>query len=223
MIIAENITKTYKIHGKRRTIFENLSLTLYPGDKLALLGCNGAGKSTLLRILCGVEKPNIGQVTRTSSLSWPVCLRYGFIEKLSGRENIKFLCRLFSCTKEQSEEKINFVEDFSELKTYFDMPIVSYSSGMESRLSFAMSIAFDFDFYVVDETLAVGDANFVQKSKQAFKSKAEKSGIIMVSHDVDLVRQFCTQGVYLKDGKIFHSNNLEDIITLYMENSDIPN
>lgn len=113
MIIAENITKTYKIHGKKRTIFENLSLTLHPGDKLALLGHNGAGKSTLLRVLCGVEKPNKGRVTRTSSLSWPVGLSNGFIAHLTGRENIKFLCRLFNCSKEQNQAKINFVQDFA--------------------------------------------------------------------------------------------------------------
>lgn len=222
MIIAENITKTYKIHGKKRTIFENLSLTLHPGDKLALLGHNGAGKSTLLRVLCGVEKPNKGRVTRTSSLSWPVGLSNGFIANLTGRENIKFLCRLFNCSKEQSLAKINFVQDFAELNDYFEMPISTYSSGMQSRLSFGMSLAFDFDFYVVDETLAVGDTNFVQKSKHAFKNKSATSGLIMVSHDVELVRQFCNQGMYLKQGKIFHSNNIEDIITLYLQNGEIP-
>ncbi len=215
MIIADNITKYYRVQGKPHVIFENLSLTLSPGDKLGLLGPNGAGKSTLLRLLCGVESPNKGRVTRTSTISWPVGLTNGFIHTLTGRENIKFICRLFSCRPEERIKKINFVHDFAELGKYFDSPVSTYSSGMTSRLSFGMSMAFDFDFYVVDESLAVGDAAFQQKSIHAFNDKSQDKGLIFVSHDMSAIKQYCNQAIYLNHGKLSHSYEIDEIIELY--------
>lgn len=215
MIIAKNITKYYKIHGKRQTIFENLSLTLSPGDKLGLFGPNGAGKSTLLRLLCGVELPNHGEVIRSSTISWPVGLTHGFIKTLTGRENIKFVCRLFSCSSNEQREKINFVEDFADIGPYFDAPMDTYSSGMASRVAFGMSMAFDFDFYVVDEGLSVGDVAFRQKSLAVFKEKSQDKGMIIVSHDIDTAREYCNQALYLNRGKLIHSYDLDEIITLY--------
>ena len=215
MIVADNITKYYKIQGKSHVIFENLSLSLSPGDKLGLLGPNGAGKSTLLRLLCGVESPNKGTITRTSTISWPIGLTNGFINTLTGRENIKFICRLFSCSAEERIKKINFVDDFSELGKYFDVPVSTYSSGMTSRLSFGMSMAFDFDFYVVDESLAVGDASFKQKSIDIFNEKSQDKGMIFVSHDMPIIKQYCNQALYLNKGKLSHSYDLDEIINLY--------
>lgn len=215
MIIVDNITKYYKVHGKRNTLFERLSFTLNAGDKLALLGPNGVGKSTLLRLLCGVEYPNAGKITRTASISWPIGLGSGFISKLTGRENIRFICRLFSCNSVEQKQKIDFVEDFAEIGNYFDMLVSTYSSGMLSRLAFGMSMAFDFDFYVIDETMAVGDAYFRQKCLDVFKSKAQDKGIIMVSHDMETVKQFCTQALYLNKQKLSFSHQIDDIINLY--------
>ncbi len=215
MIIVNNITKYYTIYGKRHTIFENLSLTLYPGDKLGLLGPNGAGKSTLLRLLCGVELPNEGTITRTSTISWPVGLTNGFLPKLTGRENIKFVCRLFSCSRNDQHQKISFVQDFAEIGSYFDVPVSSYSSGMTSRLAFGMSMAFDFDFYMVDEVLGVGDYSFKQKSLAVFNEKAHNKGMIIVSHDIATIKEYCNQALYLHHGKLIHSYDLEKIIALY--------
>lgn len=215
MIIANNITKFYSIHGKRHLIFENLSLKLSPGDRLGLMGPNGAGKSTLLRLLCGVEYPNFGKVSRTSTISWPVGLANGFIATLTGRENIKFICRLFSQRGNAQQQKINFVQDFAELGEYFDMPVNTYSSGMTSRLALGMSLAFDFDFYVVDEGFAVGDASFRQKSLSAFREKMQNKGMIIVSHDIATIKEYCNQGVYLNGGKLIHSYDIEEIIALY--------
>lgn len=216
MIIADNITKYYQLHGRQRhTLFENLSLTLAPGDKLGLLGVNGSGKSTLLRILCGVEFPNQGKVIRTSTISWPVGLTNGFINALTGRENIKFVCRLFSCNAAERRDKIDFVQCSAELGNYFDMPVATYSSGMTARLAYGMSMAFDFDFYVIDEVFAVGDAAFRQKSLDMFKEKSQGKGLIIVSHDMETIKSYCNQALLLEQGKLIHSYQIEEIIQLY--------
>lgn len=216
MIIANNITKYYKVGGKRHVIFKQLSFTINPGDKLGLLGPNGAGKSTLLRLLCGVEAPNEGEVIRTSTISWPVGLTNGFIPSLTGKENIKFVCRLFGCTLHMQKEKINFVRDFAEIGDYFDMPVSTYSSGMTSRLAYGMSMAFDFDFYVVDEGLAAGDAAFTQKSLDTFKEKSKDKGLLMVSHDMNAIKSFCNQAIYLKAGTLYHSHDVDEVIARYL-------
>lgn len=215
MIIADNITKYYQVQGKRKTVFENLSLQLNPGDRLALMGPNGAGKSTLLRLLCGVERPNSGKVIRTSSLSWPIGINSGFISNLTGRENIKFACRLFGYKGKEKVDKVNFVQDFAEIGDHFDMPMATYSTGMRGRLAFGMSMAFDFDFYVVDEVLAAGDPAFKSKCAEYFKQKVKNKGLIMVSHSVGLVKKFCNQGLYLHQGTLTFSNNIELIVELY--------
>nr|WP_131781626.1 ABC transporter ATP-binding protein [Legionella gresilensis] len=215
MIEAINISKHYKVQGKKHTVFNNLSLCIEPGERIALMGPNGAGKSTLLRILCGIEKPSSGVVNITSSLSWPVGVAGGFIGNLTGRENVKFVCRLFMTDRDETKHKINFVQDFAEIGHYFDMPMQTYSSGMRSRLAFGLSMAFDFDFYIVDEALAVGDVTFRKKCKQIFNQKAESKGIIMVSHSIGLIREFCTQGVFLSGSSATKVNTIEEIASLY--------
>lgn len=215
MIVVNNITKSYKIQKKRKVVFEDLSLTLNPGDRFGLIGPNGAGKSTLLRLLCGVEKPNKGEIIRTSTISWPVGVGTGFIPNLTARENIKFACQLFNISREETINKVNFVYEFAEIGDYFDMPIKSYSSGMRSRVTFGMSMAFDFDFYVVDECLSVGDGAFKKKSDEVFSNKSKDKGLIMVSHSMGVIRKFCTKGIFLNKGKILLSDDIEEVIFNY--------
>ncbi len=215
MIRAENITKYYNVQGSKKIIFENLSIELPPGERLALVGPNGAGKSTLLRVLCGVEKPNAGKVIRTSSVSWPVGLKSGAIATLTGKENVQFVCRLFSCSDEEMREKIAFVEEFADIGSYFHMPISSYSSGMTSRLGFGMSVAFEFDYYIVDETLAAGDATFKDKARRVFEERAKGKGMVLVSHSMSDIEHFCTKGLFFHDGQYRYSEDIRDIIYMY--------
>lgn len=215
MIEAISMSKYYKLRGKKYTVFNDLSLTINPGERIALMGKNGAGKSTLLRILCGIEKPSSGILTISSQLSWPVGLSSGFISSLTGKENVKFICRLFRTNPDETKEKMAFVRDFSEIGHYFDLPVQSYSSGMRSRLSFGLSMAFDFDFYVIDEALAVGDKAFKKKCLRIFNHKIEKKGIIMASHSINLIKEFCTQGIFLHENSITQTDNTEDLIRLY--------
>jgi len=215
MIIVDNISKSYKVQTQRKLVFENLSFTLKTGSRLALVGPNGAGKSTLLRLLCGVEKPNKGVISRTSTISWPVGVGSGFMPNLTSRENMKFVCRLLDVKKEDVQEKIRYVQEFAEIGDYFDMPVKTYSSGMRSRVTFGASMAFDFDFYVVDESLSVGDGQFKKKSERVFAQKSQDKGMLMVSHSMGTLRKFCNRGIFINKGNIVQSDDIEEIIGLY--------
>jgi capsular polysaccharide transport system ATP-binding protein len=215
MIEAINISKYYTVQGKKKEIFKNLSLTIKPGERFGLMGKNGAGKSTLLRLLCGIEKPNRGIINISSSLSWPVGVAGGFIPTLTGKENVKFVCRLFMNDREQTRERINFVKEFCEIGDYFEMPIKTYSSGMRARLAFGLSMAFDFDFYIIDESMAVGDPTFKKKGKDLFDQKTANKGLIMVSHSIRTIKDFCNRGIFLHDGQVVQSDNIDAIIQLY--------
>jgi capsular polysaccharide transport system ATP-binding protein len=221
MIKANSISKIYNIKGKKKVVFRDLSLELPRGGRLALLGPNGAGKSTLLRVLCGIELPNQGQVIRSSSISWPIGLSTGFIPNLTARENIKFVCRLFNNNRAQTKQRTDFVRDFAEVGDYFEMPMATFSSGMRSRVAFGLSIAFDFDFYIIDEVMAVGDARFKQKCRQALNARAQGRGIIMVSHSMNDLRNFCNQGIYLNNGVLQYEKNLDKLIKRYQEDCQV--
>lgn len=215
MIEAKNITKSYRIQGKRKLVFENLSLYIEKGTRLAVVGPNGAGKSTLLRLLAGVEKPNKGKISRSSTLSWPVGIVSGFLPNLTGCENVKFVSRLFSLAKTEREQCIEFVQSFADIGDYFYMPMRSYSSGMRSRVSFGISMAFDFDFYIVDETLSVGDKLFKKKCEALFREKAKGKGLLMVSHNMDTIRDFCDQGLFLNNGEGVYDTDVNNVIKRY--------
>jgi capsular polysaccharide transport system ATP-binding protein len=216
MIEASEISKYYVVRGQKKHVLKHLSLTLQKGERLALMGANGAGKSTLLRLLCGIEKPSVGKVSITGRLSWPVGISGGIVPNLTGKENVKFVCRLFMLDAQEVREKIEFVKIFAELGDYFECPVQTYSTGMRARLSFGLSMAFDFDVYVVDEVLAVGDVGFKKKSREIFWQKAQDKGIIMVSHSVSTVRQFCNRGVFLHRGAA-QQGTVDEVIQWYTQ------
>ncbi|EIY0306635.1 ABC transporter ATP-binding protein, partial [Escherichia coli] len=196
MIHIDNLTKSYRTSKGIHFVFKNINLKIPSNKNVALIGRNGAGKSTLLRIIGGIDRPDNGNIYCNKKISWPVGLSGGFQGSLTGRENVKFVARLYS-KKNELQSKIKFVEDFSELGHYFDMPIKTYSSGMKSRLGFGLSMAFDFDYYLVDEVTAVGDARFKDKCSRIFKERYEKSNIIMVSHSLNALKEFCDIAIYL--------------------------
>lgn len=190
MIKIENLTKSYLTKKGRHYVFKDLSFELPSKKSIALLGRNGAGKSTLLRMIGGIDHPDSGKIITNNTISWPVGLSGGFQGSLTGRENVKFVARLYA-KKNEVNEKISFVEQFSELGRYFDMPIKTYSSGMRSRLGFGLSVAFDFDYYLIDEVTSVGDARFRKKCDDIFSSRRATSNFIMVSHSLGMMRKYC--------------------------------
>ncbi|TGB83639.1 ABC transporter ATP-binding protein [Escherichia sp. E4208] len=198
MIKIENLTKSYRTPTGRHYVFKDLNLEIPSGKSVAFIGRNGAGKSTLLRMIGGIDRPDSGKIITNKTISWPVGLAGGFQGSLTGRENVKFVARLYA-KQEELKEKIEFVEEFAELGKYFDMPIKTYSSGMRSRLGFGLSMAFKFDYYIVDEVTAVGDARFKEKCAQLFKERHKESSFLMVSHSLNSLKEFCDVAIVFKD------------------------
>ena len=198
MIKIENLTKSYRTPAGRHYVFKNLNIEIPSEKSVAFIGRNGAGKSTLLRMIGGIDRPDSGKIITNKTISWPVGLAGGFQGSLTGRENVKFVARLYA-KQEELKEKVEFVEEFAELGKYFDMPIKTYSSGMRSRLGFGLSMAFKFDYYIVDEVTAVGDARFKEKCAQLFKERHKESSFLMVSHSLNSLKEFCDVAIVFKD------------------------
>lgn len=215
MIKLQNLTKYYQSNLGNQYIFKNLSFDIPTDRNIALLGANGAGKSTLFRLLAGSEYPNRGKVLTELSLSWPVALATGIHPQMTGRENTRFIGRVNGVDDLKAYEKR--VEDFAELKQKFDLPVRTYSSGMRSRLAFGCSVGIDFDVYLIDEVTSVGDANFRKKAKEKLQERSESACVIMVSHQMDELRQFCDSAVVIHNGELTFYQELEQGIEKYRE------
>ena len=217
MIIVDDVYKRYQTtHGPGRWILEGVSFVIPPRVSVGLVGRNGAGKSTLLRLIGGIDQPSKGHIERRCRVSWPMGFGGGLQGSLTGRQNAKFVCRIHG-HEEDIDEKIAFIQDFSELGEAFDEPIKNYSSGMRSRLQFGLSLSFDFDVYISDEVTATGDAAFKQKAADAFKKLADHSSLIMVSHGEGTLREFCSAGIFLDAGKAYWFDNIEEALDAYKE------
>lgn len=217
MIVITDVHKRYQTdHGPGKWILKGVSLSIPSKCNLGLIGHNGAGKSTLLSLIGGTDQPTKGSVVRNCRVSWPLGLSGGLQGSLSGRQNAKFVCRVHG-HDEDLEERLAFIQEFSELSDSFDEPVKTYSSGMRARLTFALSLAFDFDVYLVDELTAVGDAAFRKKSRQALVKLADHAGLIMVSHDEKVLREFCTAGVWLQGGLAHWFDDVGEALARYKE------
>ncbi|MCW0503731.1 ABC transporter ATP-binding protein [Aeromonas piscicola] len=213
MITLDNVSKYYPTKFGRHYVLKDVSFTL-PGDRnIGILGANGAGKSTLLRLLGGMDMPNQGKVIRHSRVSWPLALSGGFQGSMTGRENTRFVCRIHGV--HDTAEVEEWVKEFSEIGLHYELPIKGYSSGMKSKFSFAVSMAFDFDIYLTDEITSVGDARFRQKCIDVFTQKRETASLIMVSHDMKTLRQQCDMGIVLQNGQLTLHDDIEDAIAIY--------
>jgi len=216
MIVIEDIHKRYRTeHGVGRWVLQGVSLEIPRNRNVGLIGANGAGKSTLLRIIGGIDHPTRGRVERRCRVSWPMG-QGGLEGTLTGRQNAKFVCRVHG-HQDDLADRLAFVRDFSELQDAFDEPVSTYSSGMRSRLQFALSLAFDFDIYISDEVTAAGDTAFRKKTAEAFKSMVSRAGLIMVAHDEDTLRQFCHSGILIHGGKAHWFDEINDALKAYKD------
>lgn len=221
MIKIENLTKSYRTPAGRHYVFKDLNIELPSGKSVALVGRNGAGKSTLLRMIGGIDRPDSGNIITDKTISWPVGLSGGFQGSLTGRENVKFVARLYA-KKDELKEKVAFVEEFAELGKYFDMPIKTYSSGMKSRLGFGLSMAFKFDYYLVDEVTAVGDARFKQKCADLFKARHAEASFLMVSHSLNSLKEFCDVALLInRENKVEFFQSISEAIKEYKTTENI--
>lgn len=217
MIELRNVTKTYPIKSGVRHILKDVSLVIPGSTNLAVLGTNGAGKSTLLRLIGGSEAPNRGTIRSDQSISWPLGLGTGFQSTLTGRQNVLFVCRINGLSPAQTRQVIDEVLEFTELGEYFELPLRTYSSGMRARLSFGLSMAFEFDVYLIDELTSVGDAVFREKAKKAFADMRNRASVIFVSHNLQTLKETCSSALFLHDGTAAYYPNIDEGIRAYQE------
>ncbi len=213
MITLENVTKFYRTAGQRRYILRNQSVHFSAGRSYGLLGVNGAGKSTTMRLIAGAELPNRGRVQRRVRVSWPLGFANGLNGQLSGKENLKFVARAYG---EDYYRVLRFVTEFAEIGSYINEPLRTYSSGMGARFAFGLSMAIEFDCYLVDEITAVGDANFQRRCRDAFRERRAKSDVIIISHDMVTIKEYCDVAIVLIDGRMVQFDNVEEGIATYM-------
>lgn len=212
MIVCEDIHKSYAHGGNRKHVFMGLNLTIEPGQRIALLGRNGAGKSTLIKLIGGVEMPTSGKVVRKMSVSWPLGFAGGFQGSLTGYDNIRFIARIYQRDYVAVRE---YVEDFTELGKQLKMPVKTYSSGMRARLAFALSLAIEFDCYLIDEIILVGDQNFQRKCNEEMFEKRKDRTMLIASHQTDFIRSFCHKAILLHRGEATIYDDIEQAVERY--------
>lgn len=215
MISFRGVSKSYPMGKSRKMVLSNITADFPQGTDLGILGRNGAGKSTLFRLISGSEPPDRGTINREGTVSWPLGFSGGFHGSLTARENVRFVCRIYG---RDPKKVFEFVEDFSELGRYVDMPVKSYSSGMRARLAFGLSMAIHFDYYLIDEVIAVGDARFKKKCQKMLKERRKESTIILVSHSNSLLKDFCQAGAVVDGGSLSFFPDINDAILHHEDN-----
>lgn len=213
MIAFKEVSKVYPTrNGGRRRVLDNVSFEIQRGQAVGILGRNGSGKSTMIRMLGGLEEPTSGEIVRDMTVSWPLGFVGGFQASLSGADNIRFIARIYGMPHHDLQE---FVEDFAELGEYMRMPVKTYSSGMCARLMFGISLALEFDCYLIDEGTAVGDVRFREKCERALAERRERGSLVLVSHEPATLREHCTCGGVLHDGRLTMYEDLEEAFAAY--------
>lgn len=214
MIRLERLSKSFRRDGVTRHILTEVSFTL-PDGNLALLGRNGAGKSTLMRLLAGTLQPDGGRVVARGRVSWPMGFSGAFHPALTGAQNARFVARIYGRDSAALEQQ---VEAFAELGQHFRAPVSTYSSGMKARLAFAVSMAVEFDVYLVDEIIGVGDTAFRRKCQAAFRARMGRSRVVMISHNAGTLRQFCDAGIVLERGRLTYHPDIDSAIAHHEAN-----
>ena len=212
-IVVDRICKTFDTEIGPRQVLRDISFSVGAGDRLAVLGRNGAGKSTLIQILSGRLHATSGSIHRGLNMSWPLALGGGFDGELTGYDNVRFISKIYGAPVKETFE---FVDDFTEIGKQLFIPMRFYSSGMRMRVAFALSLAIDFECFLIDEVLLVGDLKFQEKCKRAiFDGKSDRAMILAI-HGPETVKEYCTSALVLKSGhgRVFDDVNLAcDIYT----------
>jgi capsular polysaccharide transport system ATP-binding protein len=214
MIRLTDVTKTYETKAGPVDVLRGVSFTLGRGEKLGILGANGSGKSTLIRVVSGVSRPNAGVIERGMSISWPLAFGGAFQASLTGRDNIKFISRVYGVDWTTIEYR---VERFAELGRWLREPVKTYSSGMRARLAFALSLAIEFDCFLIDEVAAVGDARFQTKCHDELFGKRHDRAMLIVSHNEAYIREHCTAAAVLSAGRMTRASTVDEALAIYRE------
>jgi len=214
MIELHDISMAYGSGSHRRVVCEGLSVVFDGSADVGILGANGSGKSTLLRILAGMQMPDRGHVVRRGRVSFPLAYSGGFHPNLTARENVRFVARLYGA---DLEGVVRYVREFSEIGAHFDEPIHTYSNNMRARVTFATSIAIEFDIYLVDEVTSVGDLAFKRKCLAALAERRRHASLIMGSQSAGNVSRFCQVGAILEDGRLYPFPTMAEAVRVYQD------
>jgi capsular polysaccharide transport system ATP-binding protein len=213
MIEFNNVSKSFWTGTQRKVILDRASFRVNLGNSLGILAPNGTGKTTVINMMCGLEKPDEGEIIRKSRVSFPLGFMGGVISKLSARENARYIAGLYGMDPDYLEA---FCRWLCGLEEYFEMPVGTYSAGMRGRLSFALLLALDFDIYLIDEGMpAATDAEFNRKAGQILRDRLEKATVVVVSHQASTLEKFCRSAAVLLDGQLHMFDTLEEAKRLY--------
>ena len=212
MIQLADVTKTYHTRLGPRVVLNKVNLNVAKGQRIGILGRNGSGKSTLIRMISGAELPTAGRITRDISVSWPLAFGGAFQAYLTGLDNLRFVCRVYGV---DYASVVPFVEDFTELGMYLREPVLHYSAGMRARLAFALSMALEFDCFLIDEVIAVGDSRFHEKCRVELFEKRKDRALILVSHDPHTIKEHCTSAAVLTAGHLTSFDNVDEAFANY--------
>lgn len=200
---------------------KSITLELFSGETLGIIGKNGAGKSTLLRVLAGIIKPDRGQFSNLGYQTTLLSLQVGFVQHLTGRENVVLSGLLLGLTLRGIEAQMDQIVEFAELDEFIDEPIQTYSSGMRARLGFATAFHVDPDILLIDEVLGVGDAAFVKKSKAVMRERIKSNRtVVLVSHSAPSVRSLCDRAVWIDRGRVQMEGEVDTVLDAYLDESD---
>lgn len=212
MLSVEHVSKVYSTRQGRHKVLNDVSFQLERGRNLGILGRNGAGKSTLIRMIAGAERPTSGTIRRGMSVSWPLAFGGAFQTHLTGLDNLKFVCRVYGV---DFRPLIPFVEEFTELGEYFREPVLHYSNGMVTRLAFALSMAIEFDCFLIDEAMVVGDVRFHERCHMELFHKRKDRAFILVTHDANVIKLYCNNACVLHEGRLLPFPSVEEAYDFY--------
>ncbi len=209
---VDGLVKEYHTAIGVRRVLDGISFDVQEGEKVGVLGRNGSGKTTLVKLIGGVEVPTSGTIHHGMFTSWPVGLLGGVTGLMTGAASVRFIARLYGC---DASEMVDFVNDFAELGRQIENPIETYSSGMRARLTFALSLAVDFECFLIDEVFAVGDQRFHRKCHDALFHKRRHRAMILVSHSTGIIREYCRKVLVLKAGRGKVFDDLDLAVSIY--------
>jgi len=212
MIICESLCKSYRVGHRSKHVLDKVNLTFRRGDRVGLLGRNGAGKTTLIKLIGGVIMPTSGRVVREMSCSWPLGFTGGFQGSLTGYDNARFIARIYN---QDYNDLRAIVEDFTELGSQLRAPVKTYSAGMRARLAFGLSLAIEFDCYLIDEVIMVGDRNFQVKCHTEIFEKRHDRALLLATHGTDYIREYCNRAVLMRHGQAEVYHDIEEALAVY--------
>lgn len=212
MIKFSDVSMTYRLRRFTKSVFAHVNFTLQKGESLGICGANGAGKSTLLRLIAGVDTPTSGKIKRTMSTSWPIGYTNCFQTSLTGADNARFIARIY---RRPIAPLLDSVEDFAQLGPYFHQPVYTYSAGMLARLAFGISLAIEFECYLVDEVTAVGDERFRVRCTEELHKRRATGSLVMTSHDPTTLRTYCDRGAILYGGTLICFETIDEALDVH--------